>query len=92
MGTTFEIRSGSSITGFFVGIDVAVRNKLLDLLSAKEGLSHALLIGSEPIAKRERDQNWLSHYSITRDGTILQLWSEGPLVEEILREQERDQF
>lgn len=88
IGSTFEVRSGSSITGFFVGIDLDARKQLLDFLSTQKAGAQGATIGVEPIGKRERDQDWLSHYSVTRDGTILQLWSEGPLLEEIVKEQE----
>jgi hypothetical protein len=84
VGSTFEIRSGRSVTGFFVGIDFETRERMLGFLSTQRALPE--VVGQEPAGGRSPDQSRFSHYSITRDGTVLEVWSEGPLVNEITRE------
>jgi hypothetical protein len=87
IGSTFEIHSGESVTGLFVGIDLEMRQRMLDFLSSQRALLEARMVGHEPTGSGSADQNRISRYSITRDGTVLEVWSEGPLLNEITTEQ-----
>jgi hypothetical protein len=84
IGSTFEVWSGRSITGFFAGIDLLTRENVLHTLSSPVAVSQPAVPGVEPGHGGAREEGrLLSHFSIARDGTVLELWAEGDLVNEI---------
>jgi hypothetical protein len=81
VGSTFEIHSEGSVTGFFVGIDLSAREQLLTSL-VKTG--EPPIIEVEPMHGGVRQSGAFSFFSVARDGVVLEVWAESRLQDEIL--------
>jgi len=83
LGSTFEIRSPIGTSGFFVGMDLPTRENILaGLTDLRE--PHVPFV--TPEAARHRDDRRLSSYSVSQDGTVLELWFEGEIVNQIMQQ------
>lgn len=80
VGSTFEIHSEGSITGFFVGIDLSAREELLASLAKTD---EPPVVEVEPVHGGVRESGTSSFFSVARDGAVLEVWTEGKLQDEI---------
>jgi hypothetical protein len=83
LGSTFELRSNEGTAGFFVGLDLEIREEILATLSSPTAERVPRV---HPAAGKRRDKRFLSNYAIASDGSVMDMWFSGDFAETIAAE------
>lgn len=83
VGSTFQFHTDNGSVGFFVGIDLEVRESLFSSLNPTQGKMPVL----EPQRGQAKADDRFSSFSISRDGTVMEIWFQGTALRQVVAQE-----